>query len=78
MKRRQPRPQPTIDLLLRENKFLSITLYMVAVLSVCVALSRLVLECGEISLLLSWPGRARCTCLFRPGASSKCCDVKTD
>ena len=34
MNRRQPRPQPTIDLLLRENKFLSITLYVVAVLSI--------------------------------------------
>ena len=32
MKRRSP--QPAIDLLLRENKFLSITLYVVAVLSI--------------------------------------------
>ena len=34
MKRRQPRPQPSIDLLLRENKFLSITLCVVAMLSI--------------------------------------------
>jgi hypothetical protein len=34
MKRCQPRPQPTIDLLLRENYFLSMTPSVVAVLSI--------------------------------------------
>jgi hypothetical protein len=54
--------QEAIDRLLHENKILSITLCVLAVLAVVCGIVMLGFDCGGTGLFLRWPGQSRRTC----------------
>jgi hypothetical protein len=75
MKRRTA--HSTIDLLLRENKFLSITLWFLAVLSTLCGTVMLGFGMRRNQPILARAGAVEMSCSSRSGASSRHRDVKT-